>query len=252
MNKKILIGGIIIAVVVVLIAIVATLLFLKSGTTADEETRKNAEELQQYMPDKTVDEIIEIGNQQSSDEEAKMFEELLTEYTNPEVGKVISTPDDQDLENGNPAIIYEDTEGNTVVWEISKEDWEMTDEEAEEQTRLLLDGLDDIVDEYEKEYNQENNSSGSSAQTPNPSETLAINQGSTYNEISEKGNDEDYKGVYNGFSTYEEYIADIHRQYPEYSIEQIKETFPDPAGIYVDQDGVNQDIKDGRLNGSDS
>ena len=55
---------------------------------------------------------------------------------------------------------------------------------------------------------------------------------------------------YNGFSTYEEYIADIHRQYPEYSIEQIKETFPDPAGIYVDQDVVNQDIKDGRLNGN--
>ena len=88
---------------------------------------------------------------------------------------------------------------------------------------------------------------GGNTQTPQGGNTQTPQGGNTQ---TPQGGNSGGPSYYNGFSTYEEYIADIHRQYPEYSIEQIKETFPDPAGIYVDQDVVNQDIKDGRLNGN--
>ena len=54
---------------------------------------------------------------------------------------------------------------------------------------------------------------------------------------------------YNGFSTYEEYINDLHRQFPDYTIEQIIEAFPDMATIGVNEAIIEQGKKDGLLTG---
>lgn len=57
------------------------------------------------------------------------------------------------------------------------------------------------------------------------------------------------KAMYGGFNTYDEYIQDLHRQFPEYSIERIKELNPDQAQMYVGHEAIT-DAQDGRLSGS--
>lgn len=56
------------------------------------------------------------------------------------------------------------------------------------------------------------------------------------------------KAMYDGFNTYDEYIQDLHRQFPEYSIEQIKEAFPDQATGEVGE-AAEWDAQAGLLNG---
>lgn len=51
--------------------------------------------------------------------------------------------------------------------------------------------------------------------------------------------------IYNGFSTYKEYIDDIQSRRPDKSREELERLFPDLSTSHVDWDKYNQDIKDG-------
>lgn len=57
------------------------------------------------------------------------------------------------------------------------------------------------------------------------------------------------KAMYGGFNTYDEYIQDLHRQFPEYSIEEIKELNPDQATGGVNRAAI-ADAQESRLSGS--
>ena len=52
------------------------------------------------------------------------------------------------------------------------------------------------------------------------------------------------KSYYGGFSTYEEYINDLHNKYPDISIEDLKEGFPDQATGQIGEAAAG-DKKDG-------
>ena len=55
------------------------------------------------------------------------------------------------------------------------------------------------------------------------------------------------KSIYGGFNTYEEYINNLQNKFPDLSLEEIKEYFPDQATGHIDEAAANQDAKDGLL-----
>lgn len=56
------------------------------------------------------------------------------------------------------------------------------------------------------------------------------------------------KAIYGGYNTYDEYINAMHSKFPEATIEEIKDAFPDQAT--AEAPAAAGDIRDGRLSGS--
>lgn len=256
MNKKVIIGIVAVIAVVALIAIIAVFALHgneeeNSNTPVNSVNNENvtqeeidsAKDLQEYYPDKTEDEIIKMGKEELTTDQDETFDKIIQKYDVPEIAEVISTPADQDLENERPTLVYKDTEGNIVEEEISEEIWNMTPEEAEEKLKQMGEDARKSLDEYTERWEKKQN-----GEQVEPLEPQGPNNDN--NELFPPTEDSNGgKLIYGGFNTYEEYIEDLHQQYPKYSIEQLKEAFPDQATGEVDHSAIT-DAAEGRLSGS--
>lgn len=250
MNKKVI--GIIAAVVIAIIVIVVSIVGLKGNrdpntienTPPTQEEIDNAKDLQQYMPDKTVDEIIDIGRTELTDEQKESFDNVIKNYEIPEVDEIISTPDDQDLENEDPAIVYKDTDGDIHRVDVTEEEWNMTDEEAEEEMRRIEAEMDQRMKEYAERWEKKQNGEDVEPITPPSSENE--HRDDIQYDPSKDNNDYD---PYDGYGSYEAYIDHICEVLPQLSREEILQRFPDPAGLHVDE-AAKSDAELGLLEGN--
>ncbi len=82
----------------------------------------------------------------------------------------------------------------------------------------------------------------SSSQTTKPSGGQTNTSGSQTSTPSSGG-----KSMYGGFNTYEEYINNLQKKFPDLSLEEIKSYFPDLATGYVDEAAAEQSARDNNL-----
>ena len=119
-TKKIVV---IIAGIVVLLSIVLVVIFnpfKKDESKIDDTTISQIDQKEQELNDE-ANSMPDLTAEQN-----KTFDEIVG---NVDIGdiEIISTPDDQDLENEDPALVYKDGEGNIIKEEMNIEDWNMTD-----------------------------------------------------------------------------------------------------------------------------
>ncbi len=249
MNKKTI--GIIAATIVAIILIVVAVFALKGkeqvevDNTTNRPTQEeidNAEDLQQYMPDKTIDEIIDIDREELTDEQEEKFDDTLNDYTIYEVDEIISTPDDQDLENETPEIVYKDTDGNIHRVDITEEEWNMTDEEAAEERRRMEAEMDQRMKEYAERWEKKQNGEEVGPITPPTGDYEDDIQ------YDPSGENEAYD-PYRGYGSYEAYIDHICKELPNVSREEIIRRNPDPATGEAGP-ATDDDIRDNPLSGN--
>jgi len=212
------------------------------NTTPNQEEIADAKEIQEYMPDKTIDEIIEINKIELTDEKQKIFDDVINNYTLPEVDEIISTPDDQDLENETPEIVYKDKEGNIHTVDITEEEWNMTDEDAEEEMRRIEEEMDQRMKDYAERWDKKQNGEDVDPITP-PS-------GDYEDDIQyDPSTENDTYDPYRGYGSYDAYIDHVCQELPQYSREEIIDMFPDPATGEAGP-ATEANMRDGLLSGN--
>ncbi len=137
-----------VVLVVIIIAVAMLGLNNKEKEPATQEEIETAENLQKHYPDKSVNEIIDIGKEELTEDQTEKIGIIIENHTLPEVDEVISTPEDQDLTEEKPEVVYKDIDGNTVIWELEDEVVEATDEDLDEDINAILEDMRKQTDEY--------------------------------------------------------------------------------------------------------
>ena len=133
MNKKTV--GIVSAVVIVIITIVvAVFLMGKKQPSVIDSPDDLAKTMHENDPSKTIDEWKDIGNQELTDEQKQVADEIFADPV-PEIDKIIS------IDEETNEITFEDPNGEEWVMEADPEIANMTDEEANAYTQQILDSL---------------------------------------------------------------------------------------------------------------
>ena len=238
-TKKIVV---IIAGIVVLLSIVLVVIlnpFKKDESKIDDTTLSQIDQKEQELNDEAA------SMPDLTDEQNKTFDEIVG---NVDIGdiEIISTPDDQDLENEDPALVYKDGEGNIIKEEMSIEDWNMTDEEAEEEMERIYVEMDQMIKDYDKDKAAWETSGGNS----NPNNNSNVKDAPTVEEnekqFTDSGDKFDY---YDGYGSYNAMIDAYCKFYPELSREEIIQRNPDPAGFQVNEAAARADEAEDRLTG---
>ena len=238
-TKKIVV---IIAGIVVLLSIVLVVIFnpfKKDESKIDDTTISQIDQKEQELNDE-ANSMPDL-----TDEQNKTFDEIVG---NVDIGdiEIISTPDDQDLENEDPALVYKDGEGNIIKEEMNIEDWNMTDEEAEEEMERIYVEMDQMIKDYDKDKAAWEASGGNS----NPNNNSNVKDAPTTEENEKQFTDNgDGFDPYRGYGSYDAWIDHICSRYPELSREEIIQRNPDPAGFQVNEAAARADEAADRLTG---
>jgi len=163
-----------------------------------------------------------------TDEQKEAFDSIVGETGSEGLQKIeiVSTPDDQDLESESPMLVYKDENGNEIAEEIDIDEWNMTDEEAEDDMKHITEEINQMMKDYAK--NKEAHDNGEEVSLPAVEEK-------DYEPTFESGNDDETYDPYEGYGSYEAYLNAARELFPDMSEEELRSRFPDEAKIHVEE-----------------
>lgn len=233
MNKKT-IG--LIAVLAILVIAIFLNPFGKDTETIEDPiigTIKTEEEL-----NKEAEELPEL-----TDEQKETFDSIVGETGSEGLQKIeiVSTPDDQDLESESPTLVYKDENGNEIAEEIDIDEWNMTDEEAEDDMKRITEEMNQMMKDYAK--NKEAHDNGEEVSLPAVEEK-------DYEPTFESGNDDKTYDPYEGYGSYKAYLNAARELFPDMSEEELRSRFPDKANARIGHEQAEREAAEGLLGGS--
>ncbi len=133
MNKKIV--GIVAAAIVAVVVIVAAVFMMgKKEPPAIDSPDDLAKSMHENDPSKTIEEWKDIGNQELTEEQKQVAEEVFSDPV-PEIDEIVSVDEEKN------EITFKDVNGDEWIMEADPEIANMTDEEANAYTQQILDSL---------------------------------------------------------------------------------------------------------------
>lgn len=168
MNKKIV--GIVAAAIVAVVVIVAAVFMMgKKEPPAIDSPDDLAKSMHKNDPSKTIEEWKDIGNQELTEEQKQVAEEVFSDPV-PEIDEIISVDEEKN------EITFKDVNGDEWIMEADPEIANMTDEEARAYTQQILDSLGND-DEDDSRVDFGNNSVNFPSNTQgNPNENESVDQ----------------------------------------------------------------------------